>query len=82
MMGFVSPEAEADLQNRFSYHAPDEFKIQRHTRIRSDAYKLALQIVENCPESREQSLALTKLEEVVMWANAAIARMDEEGARL
>jgi len=27
-----------------------------------------------CPDSRERSLALTKLEEAVSWANAAIAR--------
>ena len=27
-----------------------------------------------CPNSREKSLAMTKLEESVMWANASIAR--------
>ena len=27
-----------------------------------------------CPDSREKSLAMTKLEECVMWANASIAR--------
>lgn len=27
-----------------------------------------------CPSSRERSLAMTKLEEAVMWANSAIAR--------
>lgn len=27
-----------------------------------------------CPESREKSLAVTNLEESVMWANASIAR--------
>jgi hypothetical protein len=27
-----------------------------------------------CPESREKSLAITNLEQAVMWANAAIAR--------
>ena len=27
-----------------------------------------------CPDSRELALAITKLEEVVFWANAAIAR--------
>jgi len=32
--------------------------------------------VANTPESREQSLAITALEEAVMWANAAIARRE------
>lgn len=31
-------------------------------------------IFESCKGSREYSLAITKLEEAVMWANAAIAR--------
>jgi len=35
---------------------------------------LAAYINENCPDSREKSLAFTKLEEAVMWANASIAR--------
>ena len=29
-----------------------------------------------CPDSREKSLAITKIEESVMWANAAIARRE------
>ena len=32
---------------------------------------------EYCPESREKSLAVTKLEEVVFWSNAAIAREEK-----
>jgi hypothetical protein len=38
------------------------------------ARKFASLIVERVPGGREQALALTKLEEVVMWANAGIAR--------
>ncbi len=38
------------------------------------AKEFALFIVENTPSSREQSLALTALEESVFWTNAAIAR--------
>ncbi len=30
-------------------------------------------IKENCPESREKSLAITKLEEAVMWASKSIS---------
>ena len=35
---------------------------------------LAAYIDEKCPDSWEKSLAMTKLEECVMWANASIAR--------
>lgn len=61
-------------ENNFTYHAPKEDQIQRYTTIREDANRLSLYLNQNCPPSRELSLALTKLEESVMWANAAIAR--------
>lgn len=58
----------------FRYHAPHEGQPERYTRLRDNASSLAHMFVTNCPESRELSCALTKLEEAVMWANAAIAR--------
>ena len=66
----------ADIENRFTYHAPkpELNQIERYAAIRDDGRAMALHILEECPASRERSLALTKLEEVVMWANAAIAR--------
>jgi hypothetical protein len=45
--------------------------------IRSESLELAKTIDVLCPDSREKFLAMTKLEEVVMWANAGIARNDE-----
>jgi hypothetical protein len=42
--------------------------------IRDTAKHLAELLLRRCPASRERSLALTKLEESVMWANASIAR--------
>ena len=64
------------LKPRFTYHAPKEGQPEKYGKIRDEAYKLALLIDFNCPESREKSLAITKLEETVMWANASIARHD------
>lgn len=58
----------------FQYHAPKDGQPERYVRLRDNAGSLAHLFVTNCPESRELSLALTKLEEAVMWANAAIAR--------
>lgn len=63
--------------NNFTYHPPKEDQIERYEKIRSFARDLALEISDLCPDSRERSLAFTKLEECVMWANAAIARNEK-----
>lgn len=65
---------QADLNKRFNYHRPDEAKAQRHQRIRDAHRALADVLDEELIECREQSLALTKIEEAMFWANAAIAR--------
>lgn len=70
----LTPERDAQLDAAFTYHAPKEDQVGRYFALRAAARDLAYQIVELTPPSREQSLALTKLEEAVMWANAAIAR--------
>lgn len=64
----------SDLENRFTYHAPKADQPKRYTAIREAAKMYAELIVDITPQSREQSIALTKLEEAVFWANAAIAR--------
>ena len=62
------------INNNFKYHAPKGDQQQRYEEIRAKAKELAITINECTPASREQSLAFTALEEVVMQANAAIAR--------
>lgn len=42
--------------------------------IREHFKNLALTVLDQTPPSREQSLALTHLEQALFWANAAIAR--------
>lgn len=64
----------ADLANRFTYHAPKDGQAERYQGIRSRALDFAALLNQQCPESREKSLAITHLEDAVMWANAAIAR--------
>lgn len=66
--------SDPDLEKRFTYHAPKDGQPERYTQIRAKAKELAELVVELAPSSRERSLALTKIEEAVMWANAAIAR--------
>lgn len=63
-----------DIEKNFTYHAPKEDQPVRYETIRNKAKMLAAYINEFCPDSREKSLAMTKLEEAVMWANASIAR--------
>jgi len=67
--------ARPDLEHRFAYHPPrNAVTVCKHEEIRSEMLRAALVVEETCPEGREKSLAITKLEEAMMWANAAIAR--------
>lgn len=63
-----------ELDARFTYHSPTMEQAEKYTSIRSRAREFAELIDVSCPDSREKSLAITKLEEAVMWANASIAR--------
>ncbi len=66
---------QSDIDNRFAFHpASTEEKRNEHTSIREHCRELASFINEKVPEGREKSLAITHLEEVMFWANAAIAR--------
>jgi hypothetical protein len=64
----------SDLENRFTYHAPTGDQPSKYSYLRSAGLEFASDIDDMCPDSREKSLALTRVEEAVMWANAAIAR--------
>jgi hypothetical protein len=64
----------AQLENNFKYHNPKEGQPEKYDALRNKAKELAYLIEELCPNSREKSLAITKLEEASMWANASIAR--------
>lgn len=64
-----------DLDNRFAYHPPkDDATREAHERVRTLCRALAEELNRMLPEGREKSLAVTHLEEVAMWSNAAIAR--------
>jgi hypothetical protein len=64
------------LEHRFGYHPPPTPDVAAaHGQVRSTLLDAADTIVElTGAPSREQSLAITKLEEAMMWANADIAR--------
>jgi hypothetical protein len=68
------PIDKAEIERRFTSHAVSPGKAMAMHDLRAAAALLASAIVELTPECREQSTAITKLEEAVFWANAAIAR--------
>lgn len=71
---YVPPEGEWDkVNNIFTFHPVQGNQAQRYEYLRSVGRMLAHDILAMTPKSREQSVAITKLQEVIMWANAAIA---------
>ena len=68
-----------NIEKAFTYHPPKEGQPAKYAMIRAQAKELAYMIDMHVPDSREKALAMTKLEECVMWANAGIARNGVEG---
>ena len=64
-----------DIDNRFSFHpVKSEADKVAHEQIREKLREIAHFVNVMVPEGREKSLAITHLEEAMMWANAGIAR--------
>lgn len=65
----------SDLDRRFVHHPPKDGTVAlAHSEIRDSCRRLADHIDSWTPDSREKSTAIAKVEEAMMWANAAIAR--------
>lgn len=90
-MGQLSPTDKAEIHqlrvealikrinHDFKYHPPTDDSIKlRHEQVRGILKDTAQVLVAWTTPSRELSLALTSLEEAMFWANAAIARHQEE----
>lgn len=61
----------------FEYQKPNEDQTKRIQRVRASCQDMASILKNNIKPSRELSLALTKLEEVSMWANKGIVFEEE-----
>lgn len=72
-----TPEQNKKRETNFTYHAPKGDQADRYSEIREMAKTISVILDKLCPQSRELSLAMTKLEEAVFWANAAIARNEK-----
>ncbi len=69
-----------NLTDIFTYHRPFGDQAARYAGIRFQALQFVQYVVGSTPPSREQSLAITAIQEAVMWANAAIAINEKEPA--
>ena len=70
--------ASADIDNRFDFHpATTAEKRGAHGSVRHAHKQLAEFVDEHVPAGREKALAMTKIEEALFWANAAVARSVE-----
>lgn len=73
----INPAAYGEFAERFIYHKPTLEQAKRYTYLRMLFRELATEIMERTPPSREQELAILKLEEGMFWTNASIARNEE-----
>jgi hypothetical protein len=68
----------SEIDRRFNHHPPrDAATADAHADVRAECRRLADRLTAQLPGGREKALALTKLEELMFWANAAIARAPE-----
>lgn len=65
--------AHDEIDRRMSYHPVTEATKPLFEANRAEALALAHSWADRLPAGRHQALALTALQEALMWANAAIA---------
>lgn len=68
----------SELQGRFRSYELKYDQSRLMNAVRESCLGLATIIEERCPDCREKSLAMTKLEECSMWINRAIALYPQE----
>lgn len=69
----ITVEELKDLNTKFTFHSVHGDQAGRYETMRCKAKELARQFLEFCPPGRERALAMTNLQQAVMWANASIA---------
>lgn len=69
----ITAAEQAELDNLFSYHAPQGDQVDRYGVIRAQGRQLARVIMAYSRESEERNQALFAVRAAIMWANAGIA---------
>jgi hypothetical protein len=67
------PVTKQNVDDVFTYHAPDLEQQAALTHVRQSAKELAKTMLDHVPACADQQAALRLLREAVMTANAAIA---------
>lgn len=62
-----------NVQTIFTFHAPTEEQKVAYGELRERGYELARSIILHCPEGPDREIAIQKVREAVMVANASIA---------
>lgn len=70
-----------EIAERFKFHPATDATGPKHEEVRNSLRMLALWVFDDIPPCRERSLALTALQEAMMWCNAAIAIHTEREPR-
>jgi hypothetical protein len=65
---------EFEIEANFKYRPVSRDQVNDMEAVMAGCKQLAELLNIVCPSSREKSLAITKLEEAMFWANASIAR--------
>jgi len=77
MMDHPTRDTIQTLVRNFTFHLATPNSEQHMKVLKLQAKDLGVSILNLTPKCRERSLALTKLEEVIMWANSGICRNQE-----
>lgn len=67
------PVTHDNIEDVFTYHAPDDKQRAAYELIREDAKRLARTILSYTPACADQQAAIRLLREAVMTANGAVA---------
>lgn len=65
--------AEKAFADLFAHHSPTGNAAHNHGILRNAAHIFGRAVLSNTKPSREQSAAIAKIREAMMWANAAVA---------
>jgi len=67
------PITDLNLENWFTYHGPTEDQAGKYADIRNAGFAFARLVLRHTPSSADQTVAIRKIREAVMIANASIA---------
>lgn len=74
----IHPSVAERIDRIFSYHPPKGDQRDRYVALRAKAREFAVLVVENTPYCSEQTTSIERISEACMYANAAIARHEDD----